>query len=162
MEVSVDSSELEQLAKDVGANAEKEARRAALGALRRGRTLSRRAMKKQARVETRDRRFDIRRTPSGGQLWVGTDPMPIHRFPNVVSGVGRQTRILGRAVPRVFRPRLEGPVFRRLSKRPYPLEVLDRPLEVRPIAAALDQVPEEYEKEVLKAIDRILQGQGSR
>ena len=158
-EASVDDSEVRELAERIGADADAEIRKVILETLRRARTRARRQFRQQLgqkRLETENRRFQVRRIQEGGKLWVGVDPVPAHQILGLVTGTGRQTLVEGQALPRVFRPKDGGVVYERLTRRPQPIVRFEVPLELAPIEASIDNIDDLYEREVLKSLDRML------
>ena len=179
MEVSVDDRAFAELAHSLTGNAPRELDRASLAAARRAGTLAFRALRKQAdfsasaagsgRRSDRRRRIKVRTLSSkdGSRLWVGIAGVPIWRIRDIsVSGAGRETRINGAPRRRTFRPWFdEGGggedgrgrvVFERQGRRPYPILAATEDLDPVPIWAAIGDVDDIYEAEVLKRIDKLL------
>lgn len=181
MEVSVDTSQLDSLAREINANADREMDRAALAAARKAGTRAFRAMKAQADLSSRadySGRSDRRRrvytrklsSKDGALLWVGFADVPLWRIRGVsVTGGGRQTRIGGAPSRRRFRPwgnreargeadRSYLTVFERLGSRPLPVHIATEDLDPAPIELALADTDEIFEAEVLRRLDRLLEG----
>ena len=176
MEVSVDDREFAALAHSLTGNAPRELDAASLAAARRAGTLAFRALRKQAdlsvsksptgRRSDRQRRIKVRTlsTKDGSRLWVGIAGVPLWKIRDVnITGAGRNTLVNGAVRPRTFRPwgdeaddARSQVVFERQGNRPYPILAATEDLEPVPVWAAIGDVDDLYEREVLKRVDKLL------
>ena len=162
MEVSVDARSVEGLRRELGDGYQRGSERAAVATLRKAATRVWWAARAQADLRRDDRRRRVyvrrRRSATGASLWVGFSDIPAHRVRGAVTGTGASTRIHGRSVQRVFRTRIGRPAFRRLGERPTPIELYRIALEEYPLEAALGDVDEQYQQEVLQLVEKLARG----
>lgn len=160
---NLDTGAIDELRREVGAEYPRYAQRAATATLRKAATRAWNAARRQADLDRSDRRRRVyvrrRRTAVGAALWLGIDDVPAHRVRGAVTGVSRQTRVQGRQLPRVFRPKAGMPAFQRQGPTRFsPIEVYRLPLDEVPIESALGDVDEAFEADVLAVVERLARG----